>query len=92
MSNATKFRKETLIGYCYMCGAVHSKDEVTRHLEGGKTHCKECHQPLPEDQRISNQVVWTCNRTGAELFDDHLFHPPIETEAPIEDEESGVQP
>ena len=81
------YRKEKLIGFCYMCGAAHSADEVLRTLEGGKTHCPCCKQKLPDDQRLSAQVVWVCKRTGVELFDDHLFKPPLEVEAPIEHEE-----
>lgn len=80
------YRPVTLIGYCYMCHSVHSTDKVERNLEGGQTHCKHCHQKLPEAQRLSHHIVWTCKRTGAELFPEHLFTPPLKTEEPVEDE------
>ena len=86
-----QYRPVTLIGYCYACNQAHSSDEVQRLGEGGKTHCPTCKQALPAEQRLSGQVVYVCKRTGAELFDKDLFHPPIKTEEPIEEEPKPVE-
>jgi phage terminase large subunit GpA-like protein len=78
-----RYKTEFLVGFCYPCSAMHSTEEATRTLENKRTHCEHCHQLLPEQQRLSGQAVWRCNRTEAEIRD--VFTPLLKVEVPFDE-------